>query len=73
MFIPRICLIDYFTNFRDTWDDMSNNFVERFCHRDFQKNPKKDKTEVIKNLTHLYLNGHKLEEIVKNKIIRENF
>lgn len=43
---------------------MSNNFVERFCHKYFQKNPKKSKEEVIKKLTHLYLNGRKLEEIV---------
>lgn len=44
---------------------MSNNFVERFCHRHFQKNPKKSKEEILNNLTHLYLNGRKLEEIVK--------
>ncbi|XP_031633407.1 protein phosphatase 1 regulatory subunit 42-like [Contarinia nasturtii] len=42
---------------------MSNTFVERFCHKIFQKNPKKSKDEIIKKLTHLYLNGRKLEEI----------
>lgn len=43
---------------------MSNSFVERFCHKNFQKNPKKSKEEIIKSLTHLYLNGRKLDEIV---------
>lgn len=43
---------------------MSGSFVERFCHRNFQKNPKKSKEEIIKKLTHLYLNGRKLDEIV---------
>lgn len=42
----------------------ANNFVERFCHKYFQKNPKKSKDEILKQLTHLYLNGRKLEEIV---------
>lgn len=41
-----------------------SNFVERFCHKYFQKNPKKSKDEILKQLTHLYLNGRKLEEIV---------
>lgn len=41
-----------------------NNFVERFCHKHFQKNPKKSKDEILKQLTHLYLNGRKLDEIV---------
>lgn len=44
--------------------NMSNNFVERFCHKYFQANPKKSKEEIIKKLTHLYLNGRKLVEIV---------
>lgn len=43
----------------------NNNFIERFCHKYFQKNPKKSKEEIIKKLTHLYLNGRKLEEIVR--------
>lgn len=47
-----------------------NNFVERFCHKYFQKHPKKGKDEILKELTHLYLNGRKLEEIVCIKLLR---
>lgn len=67
------CWIDEFT-FSDInkhkfiATEMSNNFIDRFCHKYFQKNPKKSKEEVIKKLTHLYLNGRKLEEIVCTNI-----
>lgn len=46
----------------------TNNFIERFCHKHFQKNPKKSKDEILKQLTHLYLSGRKLEEIVSTVI-----
>lgn len=45
-----------------------SNFVERFCLKYFQKNLKKSKEEILKNLSHLYLNGRKIEEIVGNTI-----
>lgn len=46
----------------------TNSFIERFCHKYFQKIPKKSKDEILKQLTHLYLNGRKLEEIVSTVI-----
>lgn len=49
----------------------TNNLIERFCNKYFQKNPKKNKDECLKQLTHLYLNEHKLEEIVRKLWLNE--
>lgn len=46
-----------------------NKFVERFCHKYFHKNPKKNKNEILKQITHLYSNGRKLEEIVSQSLL----
>lgn len=48
---------------------MSTEFIERYCSRHFQKYPNKSKEDVLKTLTHLYLNGRKLETIVGSKAI----
>lgn len=71
-----ICLIDSIlysrfnsqSRLKSTENRMStpanDNFLERVCHKYFQKNPKMDKEAFLKHLTHLYLNGRKLEKIV---------
>lgn len=47
---------------------MSNNIVKQFCHRKFRKNPKKSEKDLMKNVTHLYINGRKLSDIVNQMI-----